>query len=63
VPIVVVFEFPGEDVAKYHKVFEAGGPAINQQPQRTEHLCYRTGTASPSSTSGRTRPRSRPSAR
>jgi hypothetical protein len=26
-PIVSVFEFPGEDIAKYHKVFEARGPA------------------------------------
>jgi hypothetical protein len=24
-PIVTAFEFPGEDIAKYHKVFEARG--------------------------------------
>ena len=43
-PIVVVFDFPGEDVAKYHKVFELGGPVINQQPSRFDHVCYRTDT-------------------
>jgi hypothetical protein len=41
-PIVAVFEFPGEDVAKYHKVFEAGGRAVVDQPQRLSHVCYRT---------------------
>ena len=41
-PIVTVFEFPGEDIAKYHKVFEAGGPAILEQPARVSHICYRT---------------------
>jgi hypothetical protein len=40
-PIVAIFEFPGEDVAKYHKVFEAG-PAIVHQPARLSHICYRT---------------------
>jgi hypothetical protein len=42
VPIVAVFEFPGEDVAKYHKVFEVGGAPILEQPKRMSHLCYRT---------------------
>lgn len=42
-PIVVVFDFPGEDIAKYHKVFDLGGPAVNAQPSRTDHICYRTG--------------------
>jgi len=42
VPIVVVFDFPGEDIAKYHKVFELGGPAVNAQPSRFDHLCYQT---------------------
>jgi hypothetical protein len=41
-PIVVVFEFPGEPIAKYHKVFELGGPAIGEQPNRLDHICYRT---------------------
>ncbi len=41
-PIVAVFEFPGEDLAKYHKVFEAGGAAILDQPNRLSHVCYRT---------------------
>lgn len=41
-PIVVVFDFPGEDTAKYHKVFELGGPAVNAQPDRLHHLCYQT---------------------
>jgi hypothetical protein len=41
-PIVAVFEFPGEDIAKYHKVFEVGGAPILEQPSRLSHLCYRT---------------------
>ena len=41
-PIVAVFEFPGEDIAKYHKVFEAGGRPILEQPARMSHVCYRT---------------------
>ncbi len=36
-PIVVVFDFPGEDTAKYHKVFELGGPVVNAQPSRLDH--------------------------
>jgi hypothetical protein len=43
-PIAVVFEFPGEDIAKYHKVFEVGGSAILEQPKRLSHLCYETET-------------------
>lgn len=39
-PIVAVFEFPGEDIAKYHKVFEVGGAPILEQPQRLSHVCY-----------------------
>lgn len=41
-PIVAVFEFPGEDIAKYHKVFEVGGAPILEQPARLSHICYRT---------------------
>lgn len=41
--IAAVFEFPGEPVEKYHKVFEAG-PAIVNQPGRIYHVCCRTGT-------------------
>ncbi|MGH6999234.1 MAG: hypothetical protein ACREEO_13640 [Phenylobacterium sp.] len=41
-PIVAVFEFPGEDVAKYHSVFEVGGAPILEQPKRLSHTCYRT---------------------
>jgi len=41
--IAAVFEFSGEPVEKYHKVFEAG-PAIVNQPDRIYHVCYRTGT-------------------
>ena len=37
-----VFVFPGEDTAKYHKVFELGGPAVNAQPDRLDHVCYKT---------------------
>jgi hypothetical protein len=42
-PIVAVFDFPGEDVAKYHKVFEIGGEPITAQPKRLSHICYPTG--------------------
>ena len=41
--IAAVFEFPGEPVEKYHKVFEAGDAIVNQ-PSRLYHVCYRTGT-------------------
>ena len=41
-PIVAVFEFPGEDIAKYHKVFEVGGAPILEQPTRLSHVCYGT---------------------
>jgi len=41
-PIVAVFDFPGETVDKYQKVFEVGGPAISEQPQRLSHVCYAT---------------------
>jgi hypothetical protein len=40
--IAAVFEFPGQPVEKYHKVFEAGD-AIVDQPKRLHHVCYRTG--------------------
>jgi hypothetical protein len=42
-PIAAVFEFPGEPVEKYHKVFEAGETIVNQ-PNRLYHVCYRTET-------------------
>ena len=57
-PVVVVFDFPGEDTAKYHKVFELGGPAVNAQPSRLDHICYKTDNGLPSSTSGKTKPAS-----
>ena len=41
-PIAVVFDFPGEDIAKYHRVFEVGGPPILEQPARMSHICYLT---------------------
>lgn len=41
-PIVAVFEFPGEPVEKYEKVFEEGGAPILEQPDRLSHVCYRT---------------------
>jgi hypothetical protein len=43
VTIAAVFEFPGEPVEKYHKVFEAGEAIVNQ-PDRIYHVCYRTET-------------------
>lgn len=42
-PIVAVFEFPGESIEKYEKVFEVGGAAISDQPQRRSHVCYPNG--------------------
>lgn len=39
-PIVAVFEFPGESLDKYRKVFEVGGRPITDQPQRLSHVCY-----------------------
>jgi hypothetical protein len=39
-PIVAVFEFPGEPLAKSRKVFEIGGPPITDQPQRLSHICF-----------------------
>jgi hypothetical protein len=41
--IAAVFEFPGEPVEKYQKVFDAGD-AIVSQPNRLYHVCYRTGS-------------------
>jgi hypothetical protein len=41
--IAAVFEFPGEPIEKYHKVFEAGEAIVNQ-PARLHHVCYRTQT-------------------
>jgi hypothetical protein len=41
--IAAVFEFPGEPVEKYHKVFAAGEVIVNQ-PSRLYHACYRTET-------------------
>jgi len=40
--IVAVFDFPGEPVAKYEKVFEVGGPAVFNQPSRLHHVCYQS---------------------
>ena len=42
--IVAVFEFPGESVDKYEKVFEAGGSQVFDQPNRLHHVCYQTDT-------------------
>ncbi len=41
--IAAVFEFPGEPIEKYRKVFDAGEAIVNQ-PGRSYHVCYRTGT-------------------
>lgn len=40
--IVAVFEFPGEPVDKYEKVFEIGGSPVFNQPSRLHHVCYQT---------------------
>jgi len=42
-PIAAVFEFPGQDLAQYRKVFEAGGSPIIDQAQRLFHVCYSDG--------------------
>jgi hypothetical protein len=41
--IAAVFEFPSEQIEKYHQVFEAGEAIVNQ-PARIYHVCYRTET-------------------
>lgn len=41
-PIVVVFKFPGEDIAVYHKVFEVAPPSLLEQPKRWSHVCFTT---------------------
>lgn len=41
--ISVVFEFPTGSVESYRKVFEIGGPAIAEQPDRLHHQCFDTG--------------------
>jgi len=41
--IAAVFQFSGESVEKYEKVFEVGGAAITEQPRRLSHVCYRRG--------------------
>jgi hypothetical protein len=41
--IAAVFEFPGESVEKYQRVFDAGDAIVNQ-PDRLYHVCYRTDT-------------------
>lgn len=40
--IVTIFDFPGESVDKYEKVFEVGGPPVFDQPSRLHHVCYQT---------------------
>ncbi len=42
--IVVVFEFPNDDVAKYERVFEIVGAPILEQPNRRFHTCYLSDT-------------------
>ena len=42
-PIVSVFDFPGESIEKYHAVFEVGETdQIVNQPNRLHHVCYQT---------------------
>ena len=40
--VVAVFEFPNADIAQYHKAFEVGGAQILEQPDRLQHVCFRT---------------------
>ena len=39
--ITAVFECPNQSIEKYEKLFDFGGPAIANQPNRLHHLCYR----------------------
>jgi hypothetical protein len=41
-PIVAVFDFPGQSLDQYENVFKEGGAAINDQPRRRSHVCYPT---------------------
>lgn len=40
--VAVTFEFPNGSLDDYRKVFEIGGPAITDQPERTFHVCWET---------------------
>ena len=40
--ITAVWTFTGATPEQYEKVFELGGPAIHNQPNRLSHVCYRT---------------------
>jgi hypothetical protein len=44
VAIAAVFDFPGRTPEQYEEVFRIGGAAINNQPNRLSHVCYRTPT-------------------
>lgn len=41
--ITAVWTFTGATPDQYEKVFELGGQAIHDQPNRLSHLCYETG--------------------
>lgn len=40
--IAAVFQFPNDPMEKYEKVFEVGGAAITDQPNRISHTCFKT---------------------
>lgn len=40
--IAAVWEFTGNTPEQYEEVFTIGGTAINDQPQRLSHVCFRT---------------------
>jgi hypothetical protein len=42
--IAAVFDFPDLTPDQYEEVFRLGGAAINNQPNRLSHVCYRTTT-------------------
>jgi hypothetical protein len=43
-PIVAMWNFEGNTVEQYEKVFAIGGAAINNQPNRLSHVCFPTPT-------------------
>src|SRR5262245_40067008 len=42
--ITAVWNFEGASPEQYEEVFRLGGAAVNEQPQRLSHVCYRTPT-------------------
>ena len=41
--ITVLFEFPNDSIDKYDQAL-AENPSLRDQPERSHHICYRTGS-------------------